>query len=412
MKNSFIEILFLITLAVIFTSCENNITNSVEINCDILAKSNSLEDVQNAINLSNEGDVIGIPTGKILWTETLYIPDDKNITLKGAGKTSTVISTSETAPPILISMNRSVSRITEIGFNLSNDNGVGIDVRGIGWRIDNCQFDNGISSTIEGVNVRGRTSNGRSPIGVIDHCEFNNIRILITGDASLMANSIWNEPLELGTNNAAFIENCTFTFTKFGNAIDANYGGRYVFRYNVLNDTYIEAHSVQGNNRASRSWEIYNNTLNKVSQGMWAPFFLRGGTGVVFNNTITGYWSSGPSVVLDNRRSFEVLGDGGLCDGTSPWDGNEESNGYPARDQIGRSTDEWLWTDSDPYPTQKLDPMYQWNNSHEDSSINIYVHNGCEIHIKENRDYYNNIEKPGYIPFDYPHPYITSWNLN
>lgn len=405
-------IIIIIIFSSVFTSCDNNIVNNSKIDCDILAKSNSLEDVQSAINLSENGDVIGIPSGKVIWTESLNIPDDKNITLKGSGKETTIISTSETSPLILISLNRSSSRVTNIGFYLSNDNGVGIDVRGVGWRIDNCEFNNGITSTIEGVNVRGLSNIGGSPIGVIDHCEFNNIRILVTGDANLMANDIWNEPLDLGKNNATFVENCTFTFTKFGNAIDANYGGRYVFRHNLLNDTYIEAHSVQGNNRASRSWEIYNNTLNKVNQGMWAPFFLRGGTGIVFNNTINGYWSSGPAVVVDNRRSFEILGDGGLCDGTSLWDGNEEENGYPARDQIGRSTDDWLWTESNPYPSQKLDPMYQWNNTHEGLSINVYVHNGCEIHIKENRDYYNNIEKPDYIPFDFPHPLIASWDLN
>ena len=66
-----------------------------------------------------------------------------------------------------------------------------------------------------------------------------------------MANKIWAQPLGLGTNNAMFVEDCFFHFTKFGNAIDANYGGRYVFRYNIINDAYIEAHSVQGTHRAS-----------------------------------------------------------------------------------------------------------------------------------------------------------------
>lgn len=379
---------------------------------DILARSTSFEDVQAAVDSAEGGDVVRIPEGSSTWTSRLEITDDKRITLYGSGQDATVISSDTLVPSSLINMGSSGSRVTNMGFRLANDNGNGITVRGEGWRIDHCRFDNVIEHIIEGVSVRGYSSEGGCPVGVVDHCEFNNTRALVVGDASLMANSIWAEPLGLGTNNAVFIEDCVFNYTQFSNAIDANYGGRYVFRYNIINDAYIEAHSLQGTERATRSWEIYNNTINQVERNMWAPFFLRGGTGVVFNNTITGDWSSGPAIVVDNRRTFEALGEGGMCDGTSPWDGNEDSTGYPARDQIGRSTDEWLWTDENPYPPQEHDPFYQWNNTHEGSNINVYVHNNCGIHIQENRDYYNNVEKPNYTPYTYPHPLIEEWGGN
>jgi hypothetical protein len=377
---------------------------------DILATSTSHDDVQLAVDSAENGDIVGIPAGNSTWTSTLEIPDGKKITLMGSGEKATVISTGTNSPGDLIDLNASGSRITNMGFKLANNNGVGINVRGQSWRVDHCRFENNITQIIEGVSVRG-FDNG-CPVGLVDHCEFNNIRVLITGDANLMANAIWAEPLGLGTNNAVFIEDCIFSYTQFSNAVDANYGGRYVFRYNVINDAYIEAHSVQANNRATRSWEIYNNTINQVTMSMWAPFFLRGGTGVVFNNTITGTWSSGPTIIVDNRRSFEAVGDGGLCDGTSPWDGNEELNGYPARDQIGRSTDQWLWTNANPYPPQQLDPFYQWNNVCNGTKISVYVHNNCGIHIKENRDYYNNVERPNYTPYTYPHPLIQEWDNN
>jgi hypothetical protein len=376
---------------------------------DILARSTSFEDVQAAVDSAENGDIVRIPRGSSTWISTLQIPDDKKITLLGSGQGETIILSDSSEPSSLINMGSSGSRITNMGFRLANDNGVGITVRGEGWRIDNCRFDNNIDQTIEGVNVRGYSSDDGCPSGLVDHCEFNDIRVIVCGDASLMAHGIWAEPLGLGTNNAFFVEDCEFNFTQFGNAVDANYGGRYVFRYNIVNDAYIEAHSVQGNNRATRSWEVYGNTINQVERSMWAPFFLRGGTGVVFDNTITGSWSSGPTIIVDNRRTFEAMGDGGLADGSSPWDGNEDSTGYPARDQIGRSTDEWLWTDENPYPPQELDPFYQWNNTHEGSNIEVYVHNNCGIHIQENRDYYNNVEKPNYTPYAYPHPLIEEW---
>jgi hypothetical protein len=394
-------------IIMIFCSCKKE---GSKLDYNILVGSNSFEDVQSAVDSAESGDIIKIPAGNSNWTTTLVIPDDKRITLLGSGRDVTVISSDTSCPGSLINMGSSGSRITDMGFSLANNNGDGIRVRGRDWRIDHCRFENNIDQIIEGVHARGYSSDEGCPAGLIDHCDFINTRVVVTGDAALMANAIWAEPLGLGTNNAVFIEDCNFNYTQFSNAVDANYGGRYVFRYNTVNDSYTEAHSLQGTHRATRSWEIYSNTINQVNRNMWAPFFLRGGTGVVFDNTITGDWSSGPAIVVDNRRSFEALGEGGLCDGTSPWDGNEEENGYPARDQIGRSTDQWLWTDANPYPPQELDPFYQWNNSYNGNDISVYVHNNCDIHIKENRDFYNNTERPDYTPYTYPHPLIDSWD--
>ncbi len=394
-----------IAMFILFTACEKKRSST---DYDLRASSTSLEDVQAAIDSAKDGDRIILPTGSSTWSSTLTVPDNKKITLAGSGTGSTIISSRADTPRAIIDLGNSGSRVTNICFVLSNDDGVGLRVGGNGWRIDHCRFDNTIENTIEGVMVWGDSQDDKCPTGVIDHCEFNNTRVVVTGDAALMAHAIWAEPLGLGTNNAAYIEDCLFNFTQFGNVVDANYGGRYVFRYNTVNDAYIEAHSVQGNNRATRSWEIYNNTINQAERSMWTPFFLRGGTGVVFNNTLTGEWTS-PTITIDNRRSFEDLGDGRLCDGTSPLDGNLETNGYPARDQIGRSTDLWLWTDENPYPPQEPDPFYQWNNMFNGEFIVVYVHNGCEIHLKENRDFYNNTERPDYTPFTYPHPLTLMW---
>jgi hypothetical protein len=399
-------ILTLCAFILLVASCKKDDTS---FHYDILAASTSFEDVQAAVDSAENGDIILVPAGSSTWESAVRIPNDTRITLSGSGQDATVISSASDVPGSLINMGNTGSRITNLGFVLSNDNGNGIRAGGNGFRVDHCRFDNTIDQTIEGIIVWGSMPDNSCPTGLVDHCEFNNTRVVVVGDAALMAHTIWAEPLGLGTDNAAFIEDCIFNFTKFGNVIDANYGGRYVFRYNIVNDAYLEAHSVQGNNRSARSWEIYGNTINQAGRDMWTPFFLRGGTGVVFDNALTGEWTS-PAITIDNRRSFEDLGDGGLCDGTSPWDGNEEENGYPARDQIGRSTDQWLWTDENPYPPQELDPFYQWNNVHNGETINVYVHNNCGIHIKENRDYYNQTVKPGYAPYTYPHPLISEWD--
>ena len=229
---------------------------------------------------------------------------------------------------------------------------------------------------------------------------------MVYGSSALLAHEIWAQPLGIGTNNAVFVEDCVFTKTAFGNAIDAEYGGKYVFRHNILNDVYIEAHSIQGNDRAARSWEIYDNAFNQSKQSIYVPIRLRGGTGVVFNNTFTGTFDL-LAIGLDNVRSCTTEAVSGLCDGSSVWDGNQAGQaGYPCRDQIGRSTDSWLWTASNLYPPQQLDPAYEWNNYRGSTQVNFASIQCAQSqgHIQENRDFYNGTAKPGYTPYIYPHP--------
>jgi hypothetical protein len=364
----------------------------------VKALSCSLGDVQAAVNSASSGDVVMVPPGECTWSQALLIPDSKKIVLAGSGMDSTVITRAPAG--IVVQMYKSGSRVTGFGFI---DGTVAVD--GQGWRIDH----NRIRSSVFRDGVTARGSGGIDhPYGIVDNCIFENNRVLVIGDANLMANSQWTLAIELGSDKAVYIEDCQFTGSVHSNAVDANYAGRYVFRYNTLTDTYIEAHSVQGTHRATRKWEIYNNTIRQINRAMWVPMFLRGGTGVVFNNTLTGAWGS-PNITLDNVRSFKSAGEGGSCDGTSPWDGNEEANGYPCRDQIGRSTDAWLWTKENPYPPQQLDPAYFWNNTHGGKAIGVYIHNNSDIHIKEGRDFFNNVQKPGYTPYIYPHPLRQTW---
>ena len=42
--------------------------------------------------------------------------------------------------------------------------------------------------------------------------------------------------------------------------------------------------------------------------------------------------------------------------------------------------------------------------------MSVYVHNNCGIHIKESRDYDNNLERPSYTPYTCPHPLIDMWD--
>jgi len=76
------------------------------------------------------------------------------------------------------------------------------------------------------------------------------------------------------------------------------------------------------------------------------------------------------------------------------------TNGYPALDQIGRSTDAGAGTN---YQPQALEPLYCWNNTLDGVLRDVLVENSCGHHIQVNRDYYNS-GRPGYVPYTYPHP--------
>lgn len=354
----------------------------------INATSCSQSAVQAAVNLASSGDTVVIPSGSRTWSSGVNIPDSKKITLQGAGYNNTIITISGTA----IDMNESGSRITGFSF-IQLDNST-IDVGGTGWRIDHCRFHHNSAHSSIRANARNRDIN---PSGLIDNNVFHNGRIVVNGFYTFAQNcEAWAEDLALGSDNAVYIENNTITRSEpeNKNIADANRSGRYVLRYNDISNTYIEAHSLQDDReRATRKWEVYNNTFSNTGS-MWTPMLIRGVTGVIFGNKVNGAWTA-HRVTFDNSRTNHDKGDAGKCDGTSPWDGNEGTGneaGWPCRDQIGRSSDAWLWTTENPYPPQTSMPAYLWLNRNGVNILNVSAHNDTDNHIKNNRDYYNETE--------------------
>ena len=60
------------------------------------------------------------------------------------------------------------------------------------------------------------------------------------------------------------------------------------------------------------------------------------------------------------------------------------------------------------WPHQVRDPVYVWENVHNDGEGAAAATSfGKNPHIVEGRDYFNDIPKPGYAPFVYPHPLVS-----
>jgi len=365
----------------------------------VQAASCAQDDVQAAIDAAQDGDVVLVPEGTATWTTraartpTVRIVD-KALTLQGAGIDRTVIvdGTGKLSSEEPLSVRSSAERPVRVsGFTFKNMPRRGsaepaLNVSGTHWRVDHCKFD---ATDTKGRGIWGGTQ------GLIDNCAFVNctqgVAVMGRGDES------WARPLGLGTADAVYIEDCTFDYTQFGDgAIDAYNGARYVLRRNTVTGVNLGHHGLDsGGYRSTFSFEIYDNMMDgrhMPSQGRAMHF--RGGTGVVFGNTLANYKSG---IGLSSYRSLDRFGNGGgqwgVCDGTNPLDGNEDASGYPCRDQIGRATN------------QTLEPLYVWGNVFDGGPMPVGVSDGGKGHIQEGRDYFLDTPRPGYTPYAYPHPY-------
>ena len=350
--------------------------------------SGSYNDVAACIKNTIDGDTVNIPGGNYTWSSGITVT--QNITIQGAGYTNTKITRNGTA----FTLSDTSARITGIGFILTSGEKQISITGGSGWRIDHCQFINNSGTSIISIDVSS-VNLSSIPYGLIDNNDFVEGRI-VTALASnaTEARAIWATDHPFGSadptgSHTIYIEDNTFykTADNGGNVIDASaYTGAYVARYNtVTGRTQFQAHSFQdADNRGAKAWEIYGNSFT-ASPSTWTAMFIRGGTGLIFNNAISNY---SYAVVFDNVRSFSSIAMAGQCNGTSSWDMNGLANGYPCRDQIGRGKDVTLWTDANPYPDQVSQPAYLWSNIKSGSNVPVYVHNNTGNWIQADRDYY------------------------
>ncbi len=393
--------------------------------------------LQNVISAATDGNTIIIGPGTctissvVTWT-------NKNITVMGSGIDVTDINAAQSAFKITIT-NPAEAAWRLSGFTLQGTNSsntlINVDGTGAGqwtwgWRIDHVKVNySGVVSndpmTIDGVTY-----------GLIDHDDFivagGGTFILMAGymspeDGSSISKLLglydMSLPLDLGTYKALYIENCTFSDNGSGNSyssFDSSAGGaRVVFRYNTLQGV-VYSHWTRGGEIGGFKYEVYNNVMTGDS-GNQLPLRMEAGTGVIFDNTITGY--ADQQFWIDERRGQQAQTSSPTlaCDGTHAWDGNIEASGWPCLGQIGRSPG------SAP-GNQTTSPLYAWNNGTSTgcstggsciNSVNLTVFDlGTGIdptlflkttgspHTNGNVDYVNNgsTPMPGYTPFTYPYP--------
>lgn len=332
----------------------------------ISARSCILSDVQIAVSEAAPGDVVTLPKGKASWSGMLKI-STRNITLRGDGIGSTIISGGSKSI-FLTGESANGLRITGIEFQAGSQlifaAGSGTPRQSVkNLRVDHCKFVN--------CYVVIETTGGCT--GVFDHCEYLDsygARLYGSNDANV------RPPYKLGTSDAVFFEDNTIIVTPDGNPphfIASNSHSKYVIRHNTFDYkkslwNIVDAHGAcEVKGRGSATWEIYDNVF-KLIPSIAQVIHLRGGQGVVFNNTFTGDYTPGHPIAITDYA---------VCVRNC----SQSCTVYPCPDMINHA--------------------YFWNNNIRTTPVNPT--NNCSGYIKLDRDYYI-VPMPGYTPFVYPHP--------
>ena len=299
--------------------------------------------VQAAVDAASDGDTVEVPAGTGTWVSnprnkpSIKI-ENKNITLKGAGIGQTIIrdytdvNSWSSGPEIPIWVTGGTGkpfRITGFTFDGTgrtiNEAGTGIQANGeyMDFRIDHCRFLN-IYAAIY-------LPPGGLKYGVIDNNTYEFLEVKGQINPKLVSCSgdgepAWQRPLAFGTSNSLFIEdNYIYFSTASGDNcfFASGNGARVVYRYNYGENGFIEPFGVcvpdyAGNIRGTSICEIYENT---IFGKQFASIELKGGAGVIYNNTINGSFTI---PWFDNYRTCSHSCDAyfGRCDGLSCIDGN------------------------------------------------------------------------------------------
>lgn len=342
----------------------------------------SMTDTKNAISYvkarSQEGWVltVGEPGASYTWTGDVQVNVPRNFTFKGASPTNrpTITTTGgiwfSYAPGKVLTVRDLIVAQNGASNNVSTYiNGSGPEP---GFRFTNILWTGGTNIIWIGpFNAHGDTTE-EGPYGLVDHCEmngswsgFNMWANNMNGDQA----TAWRRPVDFGTGKSVYFEDNNFHAPQMYAAsalVDPFYGGGYVFRHNTVVNRYLADHGADhdGNKKGSAlKHEIMHNTISiDSSPGTAVPWFifLRGGTGVIFdnhfvnNNPLTevsrpilwGYFRSSASAGPSNSifdRFYNALSTtiAAASDGASL---PQSTINVASTDQIGSGTFNQAWT--------------------------------------------------------------------
>lgn len=398
--------------------------------------------LQSAISSASDGDYIAITAGSCSLSAITI--NDKNITIKGAGIGVTNITaqgglgqwlTNGSAHPTWRLSGMTLTGTGQI-VPLTIWANQSATWRGP-FRIDHVHFNypsGGASVYIFG------------PIyGLIDHCTFTSSyeSAVLTGleldseDGLSISNlkgayaaSLAFQP---GGAQNLYIEDCIFDGSSGQGiaATDTGYSGaRLVFRHNTCINATMYSHWTSAGSLNTQWWEVYNNTFSwDKGQDMYPMRIHGGGTGLIYNNTFTGF----PNMFIhvgEGRNPTQNQSDTPLLfvDGSHNWDGNAgdaSAPGWPAICQVGRDAGKtvaqiqagnkqpsfplYIWNNGGSFTVNSIEPDYIKPTAHSVSGGG-YGQGDVDYLITS-----SSTQPSGagthtltYTPYTYPHPLIAS----
>lgn len=372
-------------------------SSAISATYDVVCSGDITSSLQSAINSTVDGDSVVIGPGScsmgsmVSWT-------DKNIVVQGSGQNVTNITADSGFATITIS-GANVPSFVIGGMSFSGTTNTRWAVV---WGTGSATWRGGFRFTLLDVNYPNANPDGLIQIwgmvyGLIDHNRFtmNNEAFILTSletdtencsynvggtcTLSTLAGEAGSElPYFPGGASNLYIEDNTFTGSGSGTngpfALDTAYrGGRIVFRHNTLTNTALYAHWTSGGNINSLWWEVYNNTFTWNLGEMYPMRMQGGGTGLIHDNTITGFQDN---YILIGEGRLPSEGQSGpplnYCDGSNSVDGNAgdaSAPGWPCLAATGRDAGVPI-SQIMAGVKQKSFPLYLWNNGPQASCSN------------------------------------------
>jgi hypothetical protein len=386
----------------------------------------SSSDVQAAINASARGDIVTIPNGSCTWAS--------GVTISGKG----IILQGQTAAGVQITNNAT------FGIDITEDTIFHTEIRtmtvtGDGEFIHilphSSPNDDGKAVLIHDITfrntsaIRAEVNRGVIYANVVDGSGTLNQNLeFVQCKAQTLGNS-WTSASTMGMADTTgesnlYIENNTLTKVLQA-ALDIDDNCRIVIRHNTFDNSAFSSHGADTSAIGGRHFELYENTFIFTNLGDCSGtqtanvpyfFFLRGGTGVIADNTglvnmSSCAWGNKPALTFTVMNLQRNAGPN-ACWGAGTSGGAK----YPAPRQIGRGYVTGTGTDGAGRTTDAFtyvgdsEPLYIWNQSSA-PSLADYDSTECGAtvdssanYIRPGRDYIFGTPKPGYTKYTYPHP--------
>ena len=291
------------------------------------AASCSGANVQTAIDAAANGDTVSIPAGNCTWTTTVTIAS-KGLIVVGAGVDVTNITDQGASGSALAASGLSATNFLDLsGFTFIKSTAHTNGLVAIEGAME-------VSFRVHTVRILHATSGSRGIVtvgafGLIDHVTFDvtsatgsiqSVAVFGSAEGTDAGFTPWMSALSLGSSNAVYIEDSTFNYGSVDeDCVDAYGGARLVIRHNAFNNAHVGFHGFDsGDRRSAFSWEMHDNVFTNNSATQFRGMTIRGGTGVIYNNTYTGSkaWYDITAMLY---RACPPLDQSkwGTCDGTS-----------------------------------------------------------------------------------------------